>query len=223
MKMVTYGGIKLKKKSNYIYILLISIVVGVCDYFLQNTLIFDSIVYRQIINDVSIMLLSGYIGIILASKVDIPLWLNRSSDSKDKKSNLFMWLLGILLIAINAFMFLSHSKDSSTLPSTFNTLAPHTAFILSIRAALTEEILFRLFSISTLIWIARKITKSAKVPVFFAVMLSSVLFALIHQSFLYPFIYGLLLGYIYLKTGLIPVFIIHFLADVIPFTVMSIR
>lgn len=213
----------MERKNNFIYIILISAIVGICDFYLRDVLSHNSNLYNLIAFDVFIMLMSGYIGITLAPKLNIPLWISERSESKKSKRYLPSTFLGLLLIVSNTIVFSMVRDTAYELPAYFRDLTPFTAVIIATRAALTEEILFRLLSISVIIWVSRKIIKSTEDSSFFAVILSSLLFTMIHPSFLQPFIYGLLLGYIYIKNGLIPVLIIHFLADAIPFIMTTIK
>ena len=201
----------MRKIKGYIYIVLISIIVGICDFYLRDVLPYNSNLSNLIAFDALLMLVSGYIGINLVCKLNIPLWLSGKTEVKKGRRYLPAASLGLLIIATNTIGFLSVTDQAYELPRLFTNLTALTAVLLAVRAALTEEILFRLLAISVIIWVTRKIIKSTEDSSFFAIILSSLLFTMIHPSFLRPFIYGLLLGYIYLKNGLIPVVIIHFL------------
>jgi hypothetical protein len=88
------------------------------------------------------------------------------------------------------------------------------AFVIGLQASLTEETMFRLFGIS----LGKKFLKNT----FFAVLLSSLIWGYGHSGYpVYPMWFrgieatclGILLSIIYLKFGLIPVIVAHYLFD----------
>lgn len=88
------------------------------------------------------------------------------------------------------------------------------AFVIAVTAAVNEEVIFRSFSIS---W-AKKYLKNT----FIAVLFASVIWGLGHSQYaLFPVwfraievtILGLLFGFVFLKYGIIPVIVAHYLFD----------
>lgn len=111
----------------------------------------------------------------------------------------------------------------------FTISKPFEAILLALRAGITEEIIFRLFLFSLLIWLLQKITahfnlenKKEKITIFSAII-ASIIFAALHSFNILAFVLGLMLTFIYFKKGLIPVMIVHFFADVIPFLLVVIN
>ncbi|WP_330623498.1 CPBP family intramembrane glutamic endopeptidase [Acetoanaerobium pronyense] len=92
-------------------------------------------------------------------------------------------------------------------------------FLLSLRAGLHEEIIFRLFVFSMFTYLISKNINSKEKAIFGGIVLSSLLFSLMHGGLnIVAFVFGAVLAYIFYNNGLIPAIIIHFLANLIPWT-----
>jgi len=176
--------------------------------------------YGFIIFDLFISIIAVFLGKRLAAALGFPIW-KVTYDGKINSKNLFFTaLLGVIMVAVNVFSWSSYSGD--TVPwANFNSF--YEPILVAMRAALTEQLFFRLLLFSLIGWIANKISKSKIVSIIIGAILSSILFALYHQGFYFAFIYGILLCCIYKRNGLVPAMIIHFLSDVVPFVMIYLK
>jgi membrane protease YdiL (CAAX protease family) len=101
-------------------------------------------------------------------------------------------------------------------------------FILSLSAALTEEVVFRLLLFSAFLYILGYLFRpillmnsgfSRRIPFIFSLVFSALLFGLIHGvfGFLFAFAAGIWLCFIFLRAGLEGAVLAHFLADFVFF------
>lgn len=201
-----------KWSIQYLDALSIAIVVCILDlflysYFLQanigdaNTLIFA---------DVIIVFLAAVIGRRFAKDSGLPVW-RRSHYSKNVYISV---LIGICIISLNTYILCSYNTDEI---SWLKFASAYQPLFLAIRAAITEEVVFRLLIFSFIIKLANKISKSNNVCFILGALISAAIFAMLHNGSFISFIFGIGLCYIYMNTGLIPAMIVHFLADAFPF------
>ncbi|HPN88939.1 MAG TPA: CPBP family intramembrane metalloprotease [Candidatus Omnitrophota bacterium] len=131
------------------------------------------------------------------------------------------YCVGIIMLGLQSLLikigqsFLGVWVENSWLGRLSTTYFPFiTALTIGFKASLTEEISFRLFSIS---WF-KKIFKNT----FIAVVLSALLWGFAHSSYpIFPMWFrgievtclGLFLSWIYLSFGIIPVIVAHYLFD----------
>ena len=123
----------------------------------------------------------------------------------------------------NTLVNLTYLNQATQLPYWLTLLIPETAVALSLRAALTEEIVFRLFLFLLATWVIERFIHSQKRSMIVGAVASAFMFALMHGSgFAVAFPLGLALVYIYHRGGLLPAMIVHFFADAIPSALISI-
>ena len=102
------------------------------------------------------------------------------------------------------------------------------SFLLSMSAAVTEELVFRFLLFSSFLYILTRLFKpimnlqsglSRWIPVVFSVVFSSLMFGVVHGAygFLFAFLAGILLCLIFLRGGLESAILAHFLADFVFF------
>jgi membrane protease YdiL (CAAX protease family) len=107
-------------------------------------------------------------------------------------------------------------------------------FILSLSAAITEELVFRLLLLSAFLylfsWLFRSITTlnpriSQSIPFLFSIILSSLLFGAIHgvYGFLFAFVAGIVLCLVFLRAGLESAILAHFVTNVVFFDLTYLR
>lgn len=201
-------------------IIVILLNVGLSKVLFQN----QSIIQKSI-NDFFIVFITGLIGYNLADKVNLPKWWH-DKNNDFKKSVFIVGIIGLIIVAgnilMNISMFTSYKEELLEMESWIASLTLLTSILVSLRAAITEEIVFRFFMITTIIWALKFFVSSERSNLTIAIILSSIMFGLIHSTFLVPFAFGLLLSYTYINYGLIPVLIIHFVANLIPFTLYTI-
>ena len=107
------------------------------------------------------------------------------------------------------------------------------SFILSLSAAVTEELVFRLLLFTSFLWILSWLFRpiltmngfNRWIPLVFAVVFSSLLFGLVHgvYGFLFAFGAGGALCLIFLRGGLESAVLAHFLANLVFFNLTYLR
>ncbi len=108
------------------------------------------------LGNIAIYLGAGVAGLYFASRLNLPLWCRWNSGSPDsRKISFIALLLGLGAIAINTLYMLSSLDQiqASDQSHWLFCLTPGTAAALSFKAALTEEIFFRLFLFSVITWV----------------------------------------------------------------------
>lgn len=110
----------------------------------------------------------------------------------------------------------------------------HDSVILSLSAAMTEELVFRLLLFTAFLWILYWLFQpilamnggfNRWIPLVFAVVFSSLLFGLVHgvYGFLFAFGAGVMLCLIFLRGGLESAVLAHFLANLVFFNLTYLR
>lgn len=209
-----------KNNKDYCIVIIIAFIVALIDFGLVDVLPYNSTARAQSLNDFFMIVISGCLGVNFAGKTKLPIWTAKLNDNRKHKFQII--LLGIIAVAANTIIFINSQQQALEVSPWLNQLTPFSALIISFRAALTEEIIFRLLLISVIMLLISKFTSSNKVPLILGIIISSIIFGLIHPGFLVAFLYGLVLSYLYINSGLIMVFTIHFLADFIPFLLVAI-
>ena len=180
-------------------------------YFIQN-LGYSG--YGFVVFDIIVILLAVTIGRLVIKELGFPMWRAKYSHDVDLKHIIASILLGVLIIISNTVIW---SRSNGDMVSWISFSSYHQPIFLSLRAAVTEEIIFRLFIFSTVTLMASKISKSKMGPLVVGALVSSILFGLFHQGFYLPFIYAVMLCYVYRYNGLLLAMLIHFLSDAFPF------
>jgi membrane protease YdiL (CAAX protease family) len=138
-------------------------------------------------------------------------------------------LPGIVLGVINYFVFFNYRYSPAIVPRIRNMNSFYDSFILSLNSGLLEEIVYRLFIMSCFVFTFKHLYARLKplwpsvvaiLPVALALVLSSLLFAMVHDfyAFTAAFCGGMLLGLIYLKGGIEGAIAAHFMANFIFFS-----
>lgn len=138
-------------------------------------------------------------------------------------------LPGAVLGVINYFFFFSYRYSPKVVPRIREISSFYDSFILSFDSGLWEEVIFRLFILSCLIFTFKNLYARVKplwpsvvaiLPVAMAIVLSSLLFAMDHgiYAFTAAFFGGMLLGMIYLKGGIEGAIAAHFVANFVFFS-----
>lgn len=138
-------------------------------------------------------------------------------------------LPGAVLGLINYFFFFTYRDSPYVTPRIREMKSFYDSFIFSLNSGMVEEIIYRLFILSCLIFTFRHIYARMKplwpsvvaiLPVAMALVLSSLLFAMMHgfYAFTAAFFGGMLLGLIYLKSGIEGAIAAHFIANFLFFS-----
>ena len=212
------------KHKTITLILVFGVVVVLLDLGLAGVVFVKKATLSQSISDFVIVVLSGLVGYLLAKHTDLPIWW-RISDKNKKKNYITLCCVGLVIVAVNSYVniaaYIGNKSQLFKAQPPLELLDPLNAVLYSLRSALTEELIFRFLMISILVFMLQYFVKETKVRKYISIFMASLLFALIHPIFFIPLIMGLLLSYIYVNHGLMPVLLIHFLANVIPFVYIA--
>jgi hypothetical protein len=162
-----------------------------------------------------------FFGLTVASWINLPkLWVKENLIDPEKFAVFIVLLL--FIVGLNFLMNFSNYYSNPNIKDVpllreLSKIGSSGALALSLRAGVNEEIPFRLFGISLVTFLLTKIKVKREGSLVVAIVISSIFFGLVHPSFPLPFFFGLLLGFLYTQYGLVPVMIIHFLADFFPF------
>ena len=165
----------------------------------------------------------GIVGILCASRFDLPSWWHPATDSSQSRQiTTRVVLIGVTLVVFNTIVNVANSTKILESSHWLSLITPQTAIGLGLHAAFTEEILFRLFLFPVAAWIAWHFLHSRKDSLIIGAIVSSSLFGLMHgAAFFVAFVLGFPMIYIYYHRGLLPAIIVHFLADGIPFVIIA--
>jgi hypothetical protein len=133
-------------------------------------------------------------------------------------------LPGLVLGLINYFFFFTYRYSPLVVPRIREMHSIYDSFVISLDSGVIEEILFRLFILSCFLFCFRQLySRLARVwpgvvailPKALAVVLSSLLFAMVHSvyGFTAAFFGGVLLGLIYIQSGIESAIAAHFFAN----------
>lgn len=139
-------------------------------------------------------------------------------------------LPGVIIGLINYLFFFINRYSPLIAPRIRNMEDIYDAFIVSFEASVFEEIVYRLFILSCLLFLFRHLYRHIRlvrpalvslIPRAMALVLSSLLFAVAHNvnGFTGAFTGGLLLGFIFLKSGIESAIAAHFVANFLFFSV----
>ena len=184
-------------------------------------------IFIRIIGNFSLFFAMGFSGLILSEKTGfMGLFINTKIRyrAKIKRMTIYGGIAGILMGALN-ILVLSQANSSSFPEWTKYATDPYNIFILSLRAGLVEETVFRLFLFPVSVWGCALIRKRAesisKIEIMIGAVISSALFGIIHNSgCILAMIMGLLLTAVYYKAGWESCVIAHFITDFIPFMIV---
>jgi hypothetical protein len=138
-------------------------------------------------------------------------------------------LPGLVLGLINYFFFFTYRYSPGVESKIRDIHSVYDSFIVSLDSGASEEILFRLFILSCFLFCFRQLySRLARVwpgvvailPKVLAVVLSSLLFAMVHNiyGFTAAFFGGVLLGLIYMQSGIESAIAAHFFANFLFFS-----
>jgi hypothetical protein len=176
--------------------------------------------------DFGIVLGAGLAGLFLAPRVGSPIWWRARDGSRaSRRTTMITVLLGVFVVAYNTLSVVIYAviyADQMTAGAPWITaLTPGRAIALALRAALNEEIVFRLFLFPLVAWGVGYFLRCRRASLLIGASVSALAFGLIHPGFWSAFLIGLALVYIYHQRGLLPAMVVHFFTDAIPYTLVS--
>lgn len=148
--------------------------------------------------------------------------IRKTFDFREKV--LFIAVLTVALTAINILAGLLHVRllGQPEIIAQFNGISEIIA--ISARAALLEEIIFRFIMITVIMHLQQMLSKYYKTSIhrmwLVALTISSLAFMFVHsaEAYLIAFTFGMLLGYTFMKYGIVDAIVVHFLVNVGTYT-----
>ncbi|QOR35051.1 CPBP family intramembrane metalloprotease [Clostridium sp. 'deep sea'] len=212
------------KHKTITLILVFGIVVVLLDLGLAGVVFIKKATLSQSISDFVIVVLAGIVGYLLAKHTDLPIWW-RLNKKNQKRNIIVLTVMAVVIVAVNSYVniaaYIGNKSQLFKAQPPLELLDPLNAVLYSLRSALTEELIFRFLMISILVFMLQYFVKEAKLRRAISIFMASLLFALIHPIFIIPLIVGMLLSYMYVNYGLMPVLAVNFLANVIPFVYIA--
>jgi membrane protease YdiL (CAAX protease family) len=182
---------------------------------------------REFLRQFSLYSSCCLLGSIFADKIRIQHFLIRREGSWTKKS-LLLLLFGVfpgVSIGITYHHLFAPYRFNPLVPFWIRQLGSHyDTFLLSLRASVTEELVFRFLLLTAFLYILKKAFHplieqgfglTQWIPVLFSVLFSSLLFGVVHGAygFMTAFLAGIALCLSFFRGGLESVILAHFLAD----------
>jgi hypothetical protein len=138
-------------------------------------------------------------------------------------------LPGLVLGLINYFFFFTYRYSPLVVPRIRDMRSVYDSFLVSLDSGMAEEIVYRLFILSCFLFSFRHLYSRlaplwpgvvAFLPKALAIVLSSLLFAMVHNiyGFTAAFFGGVLLGLIYIQSGIESAIAAHFCANFLFFS-----
>src|SRR6266705_2365737 len=138
-------------------------------------------------------------------------------------------LPGLVLGLINYFFFFTYRYSPLVVPRIRDMRSIYDSFVVSLDSGMAEEIIYRLFILSCFLFSFRHLYARlaplwpgvvAILPKALSVVLSSLLFAMVHNvyGFTAAFFGGMLLGLIYIQSGIESAIAAHFCANFLFFS-----
>jgi hypothetical protein len=220
-----------RKGRDTLFVLVIAILVVAIDMaampILREYLYGRAPTVMVLAGDFSIALLAGLAGLYFASRVGSPCWWRLGIGSPARRqATLVTLLLGLVVVVSNTVIMVTYYRQDT---AQFAQIAPWAALLtparasaLAFRAALTENVFYRLLLFPLGAWAVGRFTRSRRAALVSGALLSALVCGLLHPGFGAGFLIGVALVYICHQGGLVPVMIVHFLTDVIPLTVVSV-
>src|SRR6185295_14428694 len=174
----------------------------------------------------------GFFGLFMARDSGIAgSLLIGTRDWVDDVRDVVNWgiLPGLVIGVINYLFFFAYRYSPFVIPRIREMKSGYDAFILSMESSITEESIYRLFIMSSMLYLFRRLYSKLKplwpsavefLPTVLALVMSSLVFGLAHSyyGFTAAFFGGMLLGGIYLRSGIECSIAAHFAANFLFFT-----
>src|SRR6266581_4082640 len=138
-------------------------------------------------------------------------------------------LPGLVLGLINYLFFFTYRYSPQVVPRIRDIQSIYDSFVISLYSGMAEEVVYRLFILSCFLFSFRHLYSRlaplwpgvvSVLPKALSVVVSSLLFAMVHNvySFTAAFFGGILLGFIYMKSGIESAIAAHFCANFLFFS-----
>jgi len=174
--------------------------------------------------DFTVVSIAGFAGALLAARVGLPLWRrSRREPERAARETAIVVALGLLIVFGNTVVLLLSRDQLSRVAPWLLQLTPQSAVLVAARAAVMENIVFRLLLISLAVWGARRAGLGERAAVLTGAAVSATAFALIHPGMGVALLAGLALAYIFARCGLLTAMGVQFVGDAVPFLVLAAR
>ena len=186
----------------------------------------------QVVTRFVVVQVYGFFGLFMARDSGIEgSLLMGEKDWADSVRGIVNWgiLPGLVIGVINYLFFFSYRYSPFVLPRIREMKNGYDAFILSLESSLTEESIYRLFIMSSMLYLFHRLYSKLnpklpagmkQLPTALALALSAIVFGIAHGNagFTAAFFGGMILGWIYLKSGIESSIAAHFAANLLFFT-----
>ncbi len=170
--------------------------------------------------DIMLVIAAVLIGRESVKKIGFPVWQVKYERGINSKQLLISIFIGSCIVVFNTLVLTCSDISNAPWLKFSNFYQP---YFLSLRAALTEELVYRFLAFSVVVQFTDCLFKSRAIGIAAGALVSSFLFGLLHQGFYFSFVIGVGLCYIYKNNGLVFAMVVHFLADFIPFLMIYLR
>lgn len=174
----------------------------------------------------------GFFGLFMAQDSGIAgSLLIGANEWADDVRGIVNWgiLPGLVIGVINYLFFFAYRYSPFVVHRIRDMKSGYDAFILSMESGITEESIYRLFILSSMLYLFRRLYSTLKpvwpaavefLPTALALVMSSLVFGLAHNTsgFTAAFFGGMILGGIYLRSGIESAIAAHFAANFLFFT-----
>lgn len=193
----------------------------------MNTHRVQSLDWLELLENLSLYTSCCLLALIFAEKTSLESFLIRRETSWPKKG-LLLVCFGLIpggVMGITYSRLFTNYRFSRRVPFRIRVMANHyDTFLLSLRAGVTEELVFRFLLFTAFFYILKRMFHplieqgfgmTRWIPFLFSLLLSSLLFGVAHGTygFMIAFLAGIGLGIVYFKAGLESAILAHFLAD----------
>ena len=186
----------------------------------------------QVVTRFVVVQVYGFFGLFMARDSGIEgSLLMGEKDWADSVRGIVNWgiLPGLVIGVINYLFFFAYRYSPFVLPRIREMKNGYDAFILSLESSLTEESIYRLFIMSSMLYLFHRLYSKLnpklpagmkQLPTALALALSAIVFGIAHGNagFTAAFFGGMILGWIYLKSGIESSIAAHFAANLLFFT-----
>jgi membrane protease YdiL (CAAX protease family) len=202
---------------------------GLADINLNQARFYD---WMEFLQNLSLYASCSLMGLIFAEKTSLEVFLLRRQGSWRQKG-LMLLLFGLIpgaIVGLTYHHLFFQYRFSPRVPLRIRAIQTHyDSFIVSFRAGVTEELVFRFLLMTAFFYILKRVFSPLAVqgfntarwiPFLFSLLLSSLLFGFVHGAygFMIAFLAGLVLGILYFRAGLESAILAHFVADLVFFS-----
>jgi membrane protease YdiL (CAAX protease family) len=205
-----------------------AVVNALADMNMSRTRSYD---WLEFLQSLSLYASCSLMGLIFAEKTSLEVFLLKRRETWRGKGVVLV-LFGVIpgvIVGLTYHHLFFQYRFSLRVPLRVRAIQTHyDSFILSFRAGVTEELVFRFLLMTAFFYILRRVflplagqgfNTARWIPFLFSLLGSSLLFGFVHGAygFMIAFLAGLVLGIVYFRAGLESAILAHFVADLVFF------